>query len=98
MKPDAIISVRFFTTNEGGRKTAIQGNFYGCPLFVGNESFDCRLLLDGKCLELGEFYEVPIKFLFPEIALPMIQEGKNVTLWEGKVVATAKIIKILNNI
>lgn len=46
----------------------------------------------------GGVYEIPIKFLFPEIALPMIQEGKNVTLWEGKVVAMAKIIKILNNI
>ncbi|MDC2860799.1 MULTISPECIES: hypothetical protein [unclassified Delftia] len=98
MNPDAIISVRFLTKNEGGRKTAIQGNFYGCPLFIDNEAFDCRLLLDGKRLELGEYYEIPIKFLFPEFALPLIQEGMNITLWEGKTVATAKIIKILAKI
>lgn len=97
MKPDAIISVRFLTAAEGGRGTAVQGKFYGCPLFTENEGFDCRLLLNGIRLELGDTYEVPIKFLFPELALPMMYEGMHVTLWEGKTVATAKLMKILTS-
>jgi hypothetical protein len=43
MKPDAIINVRFLTTAEGGRNTAVGGQFYACPLFFDNEGFDCRL-------------------------------------------------------
>ena len=68
MKPDAIINVRFLTTAEGGRNTAVEGQFYACPLFVDNEGFDCRLLLEGRRLELGSAYEVPIKFLYREQA------------------------------
>ena len=95
MKPDAKINVRFFTTPEGGRTTAVEGQFYGCPLFVDNEAFDCRLLLEGRRLELGTTYEVPVKFLFPELALPKLAVGKEVLLWEGRNVARGQVIELL---
>jgi len=97
MKPDAIIEVRFKTTAEGGR----QGNIviaeipYGCPLLVDGEAFDCRLLLMGQTLALGETYELPIKLLRPDLALPKLSAGKAVTLWEGKEIATGKVIRLI---
>jgi hypothetical protein len=94
MKPDAIINVRFLTTEEGGRNTAVEGQFYACPLFIDNEGFDCRLLLDGRRLELGLACEVAVKFLYRELALPKLAIGKEVLLWEGRTVATGQVVKI----
>ena len=96
MKPDAIINVRVLTTAEGGRSTAIEGQFYACPLFVENEGFDCRLLLEGRRLELGTDYEVPVKFLYRELALPKLAAEKEVTLWEGRTVAKGLVVKVID--
>lgn len=98
MAPDIIISVRFLTTSEGGRKTPIQGQFYSCPLFIGDEGFDCRLLLDGRRLDLGENYEVPVKFLYRDKALPKMRSGAEVYLWEGRSIAKGQIVQICKDI
>lgn len=95
MIPDAVINVRFLTTTEGGRNTAIDGKFYACPLFVDNEGFDCRLILEGRRLELGSTYVVPIKFLYRELVLPKLKVGKEVLLWEGRNVAKGQVVKII---
>ncbi len=95
MKPDATVRLKFLDTSEGGRHTAVRGAFYGCPLIVDDEAFDCRLLLGGQCLELGTTYEVAIKFLSPELALPKLKVGKEVQLWEGKTVARGTVIEII---
>lgn len=96
MNPDAIITVRFLTAEEGGRHMAIEGQYFACPLFVDNEGFDCRLLLDGQRIELGSTYEVPVKFLFRELALAKLAVGKEVLLWEGRNVARGQIVKIVD--
>ncbi len=96
MKPDALIKVRFKTTIEGGRQDSIVigEEPYGCPLFVEGEAFDCRLLVSDRTLQLGETYELPVKFLNPALALPKLSAGKPVTLWEGKDIATGKVVRI----
>lgn len=94
MKPDAVISVRFLTTAEGGRNTAVEGQFYACPLFVENQAFDCRLLLEGRRLELGTTYKVPIKFLYREMALPKLAVGKQILLWEGRNIAKGQVVEV----
>ena len=96
MKPDAFINVRFFTTAEGGRNAAVEGQFYACPLFVDNEGFDCRLLLDGRRFELGSTYEVPVKFLYRDLALAKLAVGDEVTLWEGRNVAKGQVVRVIN--
>jgi len=93
MQPDAIIEVRFKTTAEKGRQTAVTGEVYGCPLFVDGEAFDCRLCLDGRTLDLGKTYEIGVKFLNPQLALPRLLPGKTVSLWEGKEIATGKVVR-----
>jgi hypothetical protein len=95
--PDAIIKVRFRTAEEGGRETPIIGEYYSCPLFVGGEGFDCRILLDSKKAELGKWHKLAVKFLHPEYALPKLSPGQPLTLWEGKDIADGSVVEIVHD-
>ena len=98
MEPDVIIEVRFKTTAEGGRQTAIGGtavvDYYACPCVIEGKAFDCRLLLGKRRLELGEIYEVPVKFMNWQLVGPKLHEGVSFALWEGKDVATGKVLRL----
>ncbi len=100
MKPDIYVKVRFKTTSEGGRetplrrKTSLTEEFYACPLVIDSKAYDCRLLIEDKEIELGKYYEIPVKFLNKDLALPRLSVGKSITLWEGKEVAKGEVIKI----
>ena len=97
MTRDIIISVRFLTTSEGGRATPVQGRFYSCPLFIDGEGFDCRLLLDDQILDFGVRSEVPVRFLYRDKAMPRMELGAQVHLWEGRNVAEGKIIQVFES-
>ena len=100
MKPDIYIKVRFKTGEEGGRKTSLKRktplgpDYYGCPLMVNGKAYDCRLLIGDKEIELGKYYEIPVKFLDKDLALPNLAVGKSITLLEGKEVADGQVTKI----
>jgi hypothetical protein len=94
MKPDAVIKVRFKTPWQKGRQGAVVGEVYGCPLFVDGEAFDCRIYLEGKTLDLGKTCEVGVKFLNPQLALPQLSPGKSIYLWEGREIATGKVVRL----
>jgi len=96
MTPDIIVTVRFFLPEEGGRKTPIRGEFYSCPLFLGKEGFDCRLILNNRWIYLGISYEIPLKFLCWENVSKKIKYGDEFYLREGRDVAKGNIIKIIN--
>jgi hypothetical protein len=98
MQPDALIRVRFKTTAEGGREHGVGGcavPFYAAPLLVDEQAFDCRLLLEDRVLELGETYEVPVKFMSPDLALASLVPGKAIGLWEGREVATGQFVRVM---
>jgi hypothetical protein len=57
----------------------------------------CRLLIKDQTLELASPYELPIRFLPPELALPKLSVGKSVTLREGQYVATGKVVRLEND-
>jgi hypothetical protein len=95
MKPEAIICVRFLTTEEGGRSTSIDNSRYGCPVIVNELYFDCRFIMNDRVsFELGKTYEIPVKFLNPKLALNEIKEGIEISLWEGKIIAIGKVFKV----
>ncbi len=100
MNPDIYIKVRFKTSKEGGRKTSVKRktplgpDFYGCPLMVDGKAYDCRLLIGDKEIELGKYYEIPVKFLDKDLALPNLAVGKSIVLLEGKEVADGEVTKI----
>jgi hypothetical protein len=93
MKSDVFLNVRFKLPSEGGRMASLEGQSYGCPLVVDGEAFDCRLMLAGQKLELGKTYEIPVKFLNPDLALPKLSIGKAITLWEGKEIASGQVLR-----
>jgi hypothetical protein len=94
MRPDIILRVRLRTSQEGGRHSAVSGKHYGCPLFVGSEAFDCRFLLDGRVLLLGEEYDLPVKFLNRSLVWPKLFVGQTVRLWEGKVIGDGTVVEL----
>ena len=92
---EAIIKFRLRTESQGGRKRPIRTHQYGCPLFFEDYGYDCRFLnTENIILELGKEYELPIKFLCPELILPRLYVGAKVRLWEGKTIGEGEILKI----
>jgi hypothetical protein len=96
--PDAVLRVRFFTPEEGGRTGPVGGwgrPFYSCPLMIDDShGFDCRFLLGDLRLELGETYEVPVAFLTPDLALRELRPGGRVVIWEGHDVGVADVVSV----
>jgi len=93
-KPDVIIEVRFKTTAEGGRKGPVYIKQFRCPIAVDNELFDGCIPLNGQRLELGQIYQLPVWFLWPDLVLPKLSVGKAVKLWDGKDIAEGKVIEL----
>lgn len=95
MRHDAIISIRFLPAEEGGRSGPIEGERYGCPLLFEKQAFDCRFCCEVPFIfELGNRYEIPIKFLNRDKALAILAPGSRVALWEGKVIGVGEIVAI----
>ena len=95
INPDIIVEIRFKTHDEGGRESSLFGEFYPCPLFIDGEAFECRVLLGNKRIELGQWYQLPVQFLHRDLVVPMLSPGKPVALWEGKEVASGKVLEVL---
>ncbi|MGI9279002.1 MAG: hypothetical protein ACR2PX_05145 [Endozoicomonas sp.] len=97
MKPDAVVSVKFYSKDNGGRITPISAHHYQC-VFLTSETkgFDCRLLLsEEKTLIPEKVYELEVKFLDSHAALAEIESLFEFQIWEGKVIGEGKLIKIL---
>ncbi|WP_139175171.1 hypothetical protein [Lysobacter enzymogenes] len=95
MIPDVAIRVYFLKPNEGGRTKSIDGTHYNCPMFIQGNAFDCRIFLDGTVILPGMTYELTVKFLNLELAQPFLATDQEIALWEGRNIATGRIIKIL---
>jgi len=95
MKPDAIILVELLPTLRGGRNGATPASQFGCVFEINGEYFDCRLDLSksGPLLP-GSSATVPVAFLYPENVVPRLTEGMQFNLWEGKTIATGRIVSI----
>ena len=95
MKPDAIISVELLPTLSGGRSGATPASHFGCVFELNGEYFDCRLdLSESGPLMPGCTATVPVAFLYPENVVPRLTEGMPFHLWEGKTIATGRVISI----
>ncbi len=45
-------------------------------------------------IELGKYYEISVKFLNIDLALPSLSIGKKITLLEGKEIADGEMLRI----
>ena len=96
IKPDIIVSLRFYTTAEGGRKGPLPPEKFGCPFEFQGELFDCRLLLEATgALTPGAKATVPVIFLRPDLIKARLQVGSRFTLWEMGTIAEGVVKEIL---
>ena len=95
-EPDAIVEVRFLTTAEGGRMKPVLGTDFRTVFEIDGENHSgCFIAPDPLVMELGCTYEVPVFFLYPEHVLPKLAVGKAFTVWEGRTIASGKIVRVL---
>ena len=87
-KFDAVLSVRFLTRAEGGRKDAVNppSGFFSCTLFGGNDNagYDARIIFAGLHAELGEIYKLPALFLCPELVIEQFPVGSEFRIVDGR--------------
>ena len=88
------VRIRFFTAAEGGRTQDLRGSRYGAPLFVDGKGFDCRFNFSDAHISLGEWVDVELMFLSPDLALPKLPANTRFTLWEGKTVAEGIVLQL----
>jgi hypothetical protein len=94
LKYDIIAKVRFFTEEEGGRKSPTLENFFGCPMVIREKKYDCRLLLSNiGPISPGDEVVVPIKFLDYKTVSAILKENDNFELWEMGIIAEGKVLE-----
>ena len=97
---DALVQVRLRATETGGRKTAIPPILYRGPIFFGeqrDQANDCAFFFNevGVTAEPGgPAVTVPIKFFVPELVVDRLRPGVRFTLWEGRDIGEAEIVKV----
>ncbi|HSP15846.1 MAG TPA: hypothetical protein VLV78_13955 [Thermoanaerobaculia bacterium] len=97
--PDAIVDIELLSPEDGGRRTPIAADSYGCPIRFEDEYFDCRMDLSGVgALPPGGGARVPLKFLNPDLIVPRLEPGSKFTLWEGKTIGQGKVVALLRGV
>ena len=91
-EPEIIADVTFYPTEAGGKKLTVHGEWYGCPCKVGEEYWECRILLLHKItIAPGETRRVGIVFLSSEGAEKVRLAGKFL-LWEGRSIGEGIVV------
>lgn len=94
--PEVIVYVRFLTPAEGGWSSPTPSMFLQCPFAVGDEFFECCLLLaEVGPLSPGESAEVPIKFLRPDLVMPLLSEGTSFKLHAIRTFAVGHVLRVV---
>jgi hypothetical protein len=94
-RPDIIASLRFLSTEEGGRKGPTPPGIFRCLLEFEGAKFDCGLHLEGTGpLAPGVAAVVPITLLFPALIKPRLKVGSRFELREIATIATGVVIEV----
>ena len=91
--PDALIELRLFPSDAGGRAGPTSDGWWGCSLSIDGDLFDGRVdLSEMEPLQPGESRVVPVKFLSPDLVRTRITEGQELRLWEGRLIGEATVL------
>jgi len=97
-QPDIIASIRFYPTEQGGRKGSTPPVIFRCPLEFEGEKYDCALHLEKSGpLAPGMTATVPITLLFPGLIKPRLKVGSRFTLWERGTIAEGVVEQLIPN-
>jgi len=93
---DIEAEVIFLPSSKGGRNKLVFQGFR--PTFIyDNNPWDADLHFDGKdFLPDGIARIIYFKFASPEYHVGKINPGKEFELWDGRVIATGKVLRIIN--
>jgi hypothetical protein len=94
MRPQLHAEVTLYPT--GGREGPINGDRYGCPCLLtkdASDARDCRIILGGEPILLGQPRLVGFVFLSPDSADIFKNAGK-FYLWEGRIIGEAKVVEM----
>lgn len=95
---DILASLRFRTSEEGGRKSAPPRDVFRCIFTIHGRNFDCGLLLKGlPTFKLGDTISAQVVFLDPQTVRSVIKVGDEFTLREDRIIAEGRIEEILSN-
>ncbi len=93
--PDALVELRLFPSHAGGRAGPTSTAWWGCPLSIDGELFDARFdLSEMEPLWPGESRVVPVKFLSLNLVRPLIAEGQELRVWEGRCIGEATVLTL----
>jgi len=93
--PDALVELRLFPSNAGGRAEPTSTAWWGCPLSIDGDLFDGRFdLSEIEPLQPGEARVVPVKFLSRDLVKPRIVEGQELGIWEGRLIGEATVLTL----
>jgi len=97
-QPDIIASVRFYPTEQGGRKGPTPTQMFRCPLEFEGEKYDCGLHLEKSGpIKPGMVATIPITLLRPDLIKPRLKIGSRFTLWERGAFAEGVVDQIITN-
>lgn len=93
--PDALVELRLFPSDAGGRAGPTPPGWWGCPLSINGDLFDGRFdLSETGPLQPGESRVVPVKFLSPDIVRTRITGGQELQVWEGGFIGEAAVLAL----
>ncbi len=91
-----VARLRFYSSDEGGRKVPTPADRFGCIFSFEGENFDCFLLVqETGPLKPGNTAQVPIIFLHPELIRDQLSVGSHFTLRELHPIADGRVERIL---
>jgi len=93
------VEITLLPLGSGGRNGPIlQGEYRGI-LGVADEHFSVRFFVPlDNGFALGSTATFGVQFLAPEAALPCFPVGTSFTVWEGRVIGTGKVTKVLQHV
>lgn len=96
--PDIKINVKFYKTEENGRKSPTSSDYFGTIFVIGSDYHDCRLFLNetGSILPGDCKFNVPVKFLCWDLVFPKLKIGSKFHLWDGRNIAEGEVSEIIN--
>lgn len=93
--PDALVELRLFPSEAGGRAGPTLTDWWGCPLSIDGDLFDGRFdLPEMEPLRPGESRVVPVKFLSPDLVRTRIAKGQELRVWEGRFIGEATVLTL----
>jgi len=96
MTPDIIAKITLYQMESGGRGGPTPSDQFGCLVEVNGEYFDCRIVLDRVgALSPGQTAAVPIRFLRPDLVLPLLETCRNFRLWDRRVIGHGEVEQIV---